>query len=104
MCQGERKIVSWVLAPAGEEDEEEVPAPTMVSTTAWRSMKYSTLEAQYTSAHAEDDESLWVNVPNMRVTAVHGLDDDEPAMAAALRQLADMNERPRKTSRWGGAG
>ena len=27
----------------------------------------------------------------MRVTAVHGLDDAEPAMAAALRQLAALN-------------
>ena len=32
----------------------------------------------------------WVWVPAMRITAVHGLADDEPAMAAALQQLAAL--------------
>jgi len=31
-----------------------------------------------------------VRVPEMRITAVHGLDDGESAMAAALRQLAAL--------------
>jgi hypothetical protein len=35
----------------------------------------------------DEDDSVWARVPDMRITAVHGLDDDDPAMAAALRQL-----------------
>jgi hypothetical protein len=33
---------------------------------------------------------VWACVPEMRITAVHGLDDGEPAMAAALRQLVAL--------------
>jgi hypothetical protein len=49
----------------------------------------STLGPQSTSAPKfASAGGAWVEVPDMRVTAVHGLDDAEPAMAAALRQLA----------------
>jgi hypothetical protein len=39
----------------------------------------------------EENRSVWV--PDMRVTAVHGLDDAEPAMAAALRHLAAVTNK-----------
>jgi hypothetical protein len=32
----------------------------------------------------------WTRVPDMRFTAVHGLDDDDPAMAEALGKLAAL--------------
>ena len=70
--------------------------PTMLSSTGWMSGKTATLSSQYASAGGTgpatgvDGEKPWVAVPNMRVTAVHGLPDDEPAMASALRQLATL--------------
>mmetsp|Transcript_36123 Transcript_36123/g.88991 ORF Transcript_36123/g.88991 Transcript_36123/m.88991 type:complete len:393 (+) Transcript_36123:296-1474(+) len=73
-------------------------APTMLCATGWKSNKYATLASQYASAGGTY-ENAWLDVPNMRFTAVHGLADDEPAMAAALRQLAALNERPRKRAR-----
>jgi hypothetical protein len=33
---------------------------------------------------------LWALVPEMCITAVHGLDDDHPEMAAALAKLAAL--------------
>jgi hypothetical protein len=32
----------------------------------------------------------WALVPEMRITAVHGMDDDDPAMAEALAKLAAL--------------
>ena len=58
---------------------------------AWRSAKGLTLGPQFSSAGGTA-EKPWVWVPNMRVAAVHGLDDGHPAMAAALRQLAALRE------------
>ena len=55
----------------------------------WQSAKDATLAPQFTSAGGTDEDP-WVLVPDMRVTAVHGLDDGNPAMAAALRQLAAL--------------
>jgi hypothetical protein len=51
----------------------------------------ATLESQYPSAERRSSRpgDVWVRVPDMRITAVHGLDDD-PTMAAALRQLAAL--------------
>ena len=65
-------------------------APTMLPSTGWSSSRGSTLAAQYASAGGSAEISSWVDVPNMRVTVVHGLPDDDPAMAAALRQLAAL--------------
>jgi hypothetical protein len=79
-------------------------APTQLPSHKWLSIKTATLGPQYASARHNyvvsasdsdsdsdpDSESVWVPVPDMRVTAVHGLDDAEPAMAAALRQLAAL--------------
>ena len=67
----------------------DVLAPTKLPTNAWRSGSYATLGPQYTSAGGADDKP-WVGIPDMSVTAVHGLDNAEPAMAAALRQLAAL--------------
>jgi hypothetical protein len=67
----------------------DVLEPTKLPTNAWRSSKSSTLGPQYTSAGGAD-EKPWVGIPDMRVTAVHGLDDAAPAMAAALRKLAAL--------------
>ena len=75
-------------------ENSDVMAPTQLLSNKWESNKSATLGPQYTSAAARytaaggTDEEPWVEVPDMRVTAVHGLDDAEPAMAAALRQLA----------------
>jgi hypothetical protein len=68
-----------------------VMAPTQLLSNKWLSSKVATLGPQYTSA-GRTDESPWVWVPSMRVTAVHGLDDAEPAMATALRQLAALSD------------
>jgi len=67
----------------------DVLAPTQLLSKKWKSNKTVTLGPQYTSAGGTD-ENPWVEVPDMRVTVVHGLDDAEPAMAAALRQLAAL--------------
>ena len=67
---------------------EHVIAPTELPSDRWRSVPYATLEAQYASAVRTSPESNWARVPEMRVTAVRGLNDDDPAMAAALKQLA----------------
>jgi len=67
----------------------DVMAPAQLLSSTWQSSKSSTLGPQYTSAGGTEDNG-WVDVPNMRVTAVHGLDEAEPAMAAALRQHAAL--------------
>ena len=68
-------------------ESPDVLAPTQLLSSKWRSAEAVTLGPQFTSAGGTED-NCWVDVPGMRVTAVHGLDDAEPAMAAALRQLA----------------
>ena len=73
-------------------EHPDVLVPTQLSSNMWMSNKRATLRPQFTSAPKYDSSAAgpaaWVDVPDMRVTAVHGLDDVEPAMAAALRQLA----------------
>jgi hypothetical protein len=66
-----------------------VMVPTQLLRNRWRSNMISTLGPQFTSAGGTE-ENRWVWVPDMRVAAVHGLDDAEPAMAAALRHLAAL--------------
>jgi hypothetical protein len=66
-------------------------APTELPSDEWVSCEEATLESQYASAARVEDadgDLYWAHVPDMRITAVHGLDDDDLAMAAALRQLA----------------
>jgi len=68
----------------------DVLAPTQLPSDKWRSFKSATLGPQFASAPHIGTGAAWVEVPDMRVTAVHGLDDAEPTMAAALRQLAAL--------------
>jgi len=65
-------------------------APTDLPSDKWLSIMYATLEAQYASAERYRPGDPWVRVPNMHITTVHGLDDGDPSMAAALRQLAAL--------------
>jgi hypothetical protein len=44
----------------------------------------------YTSADRLLPAHPWVCVPDMRITVVHGLDDHDATMTAALRQLAAL--------------
>ena len=82
----EGKAWGWVRNTARH---PEVLAPTQLPLGKWQSHKDATLGPQFTSAGGTDDKP-WVKVPSMRVTAVHGLDDGHPAMAAALLQLAAL--------------
>jgi hypothetical protein len=63
-------------------------APTDLPSGEWLSDEFATLESQYASAERDCPGSEWVRVPAVRITAVYGMDDDDPTMAAALRQLA----------------
>lgn len=69
----------------------DVVAPSELPLDNWFSSKLSTLESQYASAERAPPDSPWVRVPSIRITAVHGLDDGDPAMAAAFRQLAALS-------------
>ena len=69
-------------------------APTELPSDKWVSYKSATLAPQYASAERMPNSSgelVWAPVPEMRITAVHGLDDDDPTMATALRQLAALS-------------
>jgi len=68
----------------------DVMSPTQLPSNDWRSNKETTLVPQFTSAAGGDEDTMFVGVPDMLVTVVHGLDDAAPAMAAALRQLAAL--------------
>jgi hypothetical protein len=70
-----------------EKESSVVLAPTELPSDEWLSTAASTLEPQFASAERVSSEREWAPAPSMRITAVHGLDDDDPAMAAALRQL-----------------
>ena len=67
-----------------------VLAPTELPSDRWLSLTGATLGPQYASADRDYPDSPWARVPEMRVTAVYGLNDDDPAMAAALKQLAAL--------------
>ena len=81
------------------EKTADVAAPTALPSDKWVSFSSATLASHYASARRLGDipttlpenRSPWAWVPEMRITAVHGLDDSEPAMAAALRQLAALS-------------
>ena len=72
--------------------------PTQLPLDKWASSQSATLGAQFSSAPRTSVVdgtmfgSQFIYVPSMRVTAVHGLDDGHPAMAAALRQLAALTD------------
>jgi len=69
-------------------------APTQLRSKGWMSNKRATLDPQYTRDFrtAEKPCAGWLEAPDVRVTALHGLDDAEPAMVAALRLLAALTE------------
>ena len=67
-----------------------VVAPTEIPSDEWLSDEISTLASQYAPAERAVPGSEWAKVPSMRIAAVHGLDDDDPTMAAALRQLSAL--------------
>jgi len=81
------------------EKTADVAAPTALPSDKWVSYPSATLASHYASARRlgdtpttlPEDRSPWACVPEMRITTVHGLDDSEPAMAAALRQLAALS-------------
>jgi hypothetical protein len=69
--------------------------PTELPSDKWVSGAYATLATQYASARripVTNGNIAWDPVPEMRFTAVHGLDDDDPAMAEALAKLAALEE------------
>jgi hypothetical protein len=75
--------------------DDDAMAPTEQPPDKWASHRNATLASQFASATPTPSSSppapkKWVWVPAMRITAVHGLADDEPAMAAALQQLAAL--------------
>ena len=65
-------------------------APTDLPSNKWKSNAYTTLKSQYASAKRAVPGDLWVLVPDIRITTVYGLDDGDPAMVAALQQLAKL--------------
>jgi hypothetical protein len=73
---------------------DRVYSPTELHADQWMSYKDATLDAQYAAAteynDSDDSDDGAVCVEDMRVTAVHGLDDGSPTMSAALRQLATL--------------
>ena len=81
------RAAGWIYHRVKHED---VMAPTQLLSNKWKSNQHATLGPQFTSAIGTDESQPWVPVPDMHVTAVHGLDDAEPAMATALRQLAAL--------------
>jgi len=68
-----------------------VVAPTDFPSDKWVSAPQATLEPQYASAERFSPRDPWARVPYMRITAVHGLTDGDPAMAAALQRLAAIS-------------
>jgi hypothetical protein len=69
----------------------DVIAPSELPSDEWVSSASATLATQYASAERlPNDIGEWTLVPEMRITAVHGLDDDDPAMAEALAKLAAL--------------
>jgi hypothetical protein len=62
-------------------------APTELPSDKWYILPSVTLSSQYASAQASR-AGAWSCVPNMRIKAVHGLGDDNPAMVEALAKLA----------------
>ena len=55
----------------------------------WSTLEYATLSTQYKSAK-RCKYGLHRIVPSMRITVVHGLNDDDPTMAKALHKLAAL--------------
>eukprot|EP00740_Mantoniella_antarctica_P023370 CAMPEP_0198685426 /NCGR_PEP_ID=MMETSP1468-20131203/13626_1 /TAXON_ID=1461545 /ORGANISM="Mantoniella sp, Strain CCMP1436" /LENGTH=206 /DNA_ID=CAMNT_0044430905 /DNA_START=248 /DNA_END=868 /DNA_ORIENTATION=- len=72
-----------------------VTAPIELLSDRWVSCECATLAPQFASAHQfvianTLEVKEHVRVPELRITTLHGLDNSEPSMAAALRQLAAL--------------
>ena len=68
-----------------------VVAPADLPSDHWWSGPSATLQSLYASAvESPPLGGTAARIPEMRITAVHGLDDEDPAMEAALRQLAAL--------------
>jgi hypothetical protein len=75
------------------EETADVVAPTELPSDKWVSSGFGTLATQYASAEhlpEASGEMTWAPIPEMRITAVHGLNNDDPAMAEALGKLAAL--------------
>jgi hypothetical protein len=83
----------------------DLSAPTEFPSNGWGIKASATLPAFASTVSELDEKTLLLHLgggplrrsaggfwthPNMRITAVHGLGDDDPAMAAARRQLAAL--------------
>jgi hypothetical protein len=92
ICAGESHCAddSMTGVMGNTEVTTRVVSPTELASDKWVSNRSTTLEAQYAAAEQRSPGSPWARVPFVRITAVHGLNDDDPAMAAALRQLAAL--------------
>jgi hypothetical protein len=64
-----------------------ISAPTLLPSDEW----VSALVPQYNAANGSV-EFPWVRVPSLLVNPMNALNDRNPAMAAALRQLAALAE------------
>jgi hypothetical protein len=65
-------------------------APTELPSNGWLGKASAALPSQYASARPHSNKSVCKIVPNMRIKAVHGLGNDDPAMAEALVKLAAL--------------
>jgi hypothetical protein len=63
---------------------------TELPLNSWCSIASAALPSQYASAAVCRGNTSWAYITNMRITAVHELGDNDPAMAEALRQLAAL--------------
>ena len=72
------------------QETEIVTAPTALPSDGWFSIPHAKLPSMYTSAYRLSHGNSWACVPDMRITVVHGLNDDDPTMTAVLRQLAAL--------------
>jgi hypothetical protein len=64
-------------------------APTALRSDKWVSRGRASLPSMYTSADRLSPRGPWMRA-ELSVTVVHGLNDDDPTMTAALRQLAAL--------------
>jgi len=79
---------------------EHVVAPIELPSNEWVSSYSAMLDSQYATIERIIPGSQWTLIPDMRITALHGLDDSDPTIARALRQLT-VFAKQRRVSRQG---
>jgi hypothetical protein len=70
-----------------------IVAPTEVASYMWFSVAAATLGPHFEASEFIRDDLVddgWAQIPETRITTVYGLDNGDPTMAAALRQLAAL--------------